>query len=119
MDLEKYTWHKVGSSYTCAGIPGFIPKDIDWLAFIPPKEFDAVKTELLKQGYKIDGNYPEDDGWISLKKNLPFSTVIMNKIISKDYLWVQRFLKANELCKKLQLVEKDKRIILHEEIING
>lgn len=114
MDLEKYEWHHVGSSYTCAGLVE--PKDYDYLAFVPEKDFNAVRDFLLIDGWKQDGNYPKEDHWCSFKKKSTLG-LTYNKIVSKDYLWVKRFLEANELCKKLQLVNKNKRIILHEHFL--
>lgn len=106
--------YPVGSSYTCKYIPGFLPKDTDYLYYIPKDKLQDKLKECLKAGYKIDGNYEEMKGkFISLRKNT------INIILSDNYLWCYQFLKANELCKKLQLADKDKRIAVHEAFLSA
>lgn len=103
--------YRTGSNFICD--PPVNNTDIDFVLFskAPSKLLDY----LCSKGFEANcrGDYPlEVDGFfVSMKKDK------LNLIITDKYDFYIRFVKATDLAKKLNLLEKQQRITLFQYIL--
>lgn len=103
----------VGSFVTCS--PNTDAKDQDWLVYCPTPD-DEIQTwiSLYNLGYVLDSEKVYDDQQFS-----SFRKGDMNYIVTQKMPFYTGFLMARDLCKGLNLMKKEDRIMVHKAFING
>lgn len=110
LNIECIKTKHVGSTYTCSPAP--IDTDIDVLMLVVD-QIDFV-THCMLDGYRADSTYVNLlSRFISVRKGN------INIIVTQDNEFFNRFSLAADLCKKLNLLDKELRILVHETIINN
>lgn len=85
--------------------------DTDWL--ILTYDRGALLSHLQSKGYeREDGGYPLKD-FISLRKGMS------NVLVVWEESYFNRFVEACALAKRLKLMDKEHRVILHKYILYG
>lgn len=105
-DYPKYTGiYHVGSRAICSPTPD--DTDDDWLFLVD--DLVNERTQLTLKGWGESGSQSvEPDGWKSLRKG------IYNYILTDDADFFDKFILATRLCKRLNLKNKEDRIVVHE-----
>lgn len=120
-DIEKLAiaTRRTGSSVVCN--PPVTDTDIDIVVLCPP---DSGIHDLLKgKGYKIGGSFKPDKGepsrgvFLSYKKEEDGTTY--NFLVTSDFEFYGRFGLYTEVAKRLNLLNKQDRVILAESILYG
>lgn len=102
-----------GSTYTCSPAP--TNTDVDFVCLAKDNEvFLDFYDKLLKHGWKFDLTY-DDSFFTSVKKSI--NGVKYNYIITDNEKWFVAFLRARELCKELNLMDKQQRIKVHHAFL--
>ena len=111
--FPQVTIEPVGSLVTC--YPPTIAKDIDWLCLCETKDVETkFWVKLFENGFDLDSEHVYKDGqFTSLRHGAD------NYITTTDPSFFTRFLMARDLCKGLNLLEKDQRIMVHKALIKG
>lgn len=74
-----------------------------------------ITTLLQNEGFtdETKNSTYKNSGFVSFRKG------DLNIVLATDAEWFQRAVVANELCRVFNLVEKDKRILLHDVVVRG
>lgn len=100
----------VGSSYICD--PPCFENDIDLLVLVVDmKQYCEYCVE--KEGWKIDGSYIGNSQFTSIRKES------FNQIVTQSIPFFERFSLAADVCKRLNIKNKELRIMVHDAIIHG
>lgn len=91
-----------GSSYICN--PPVTDTDIDFVVY--SQEWDKLHDWCEKNAFKTNFEAYEHEAFRSYKRG------IINLIVTDDPLFYKRFVKATEVAKKLNLLNKQQRIDL-------
>lgn len=110
-----------GSQYTCNPKPPLDYSDVDFLVYCPDVDYALGFEKLLaKQGYKLSEmeNYDDVKLWfLSWKKHV--DGTIYNYIVTTKKPWYHAFIRARNLCKELNLMDKKQRIAVHEAFLDA
>lgn len=98
----------VGSRAIC--VPPPTDTDIDFLCLVDEETEEDIKTLLVGDGFKLDGNYPKSK-FQSYKKG------VINIILTSDKAFYESFVIAMLVCKELNVLDKQKRIAVHDLIM--
>lgn len=102
-----------GSTYTCNPAP--TNTDVDFICLAKDAGvFMDFEFELETDGWKFDLAY-DDSFFTSVKKSI--NGVKYNYIVTDNEKWFVAFLRARELCKELNLMDKQQRIKVHHAFL--
>lgn len=102
------THHKTGSVYICD--PPVLRNDLDVIILV--KEKNETRDLLLNVGFYHEGaSDVSNSAFYSLRLGK------VNFIITEDLVWYTKFLAATELCKHLNVLDKEKRIDIFTTVI--
>ena len=100
----------VGSTFTCTPPP--TDTDTDILCLVASKEhIISVLGALLTQGWEIDGDYGLSSHFTSYRKGN------INLIVTKAPEFYELFIKARDVCKLLNIMDKKLRCKIHKIIM--
>jgi hypothetical protein len=121
--IDVISFYKTGSREICNPPP--MDTDEDWCVKVNPEvdlgnaqvpsveqNLKGLIDQLFESGYKINGDYPDSDS-ISFKKDE------INIILHKTDLSYNLWYVATQVAKKLNLINKEDRIMLFNAIIGG
>lgn len=111
--FDVLSYWSTGSRYICDPPP----MDTDNDTVILVEDLQKVYEILLKEEWKPGGSYHENDKWISFKKEI--NGVLENYIVTQDTELYGKWVTATELCKKLNLLRKEDRIITFKVVVEG
>ena len=99
---------KVGSTVTCDPAP--TDTDEDWLIYA--KDIITFVGDCIEHGFKDEGYYP-DSYFVSLRlhKN--------NLIVTNRKEFYDKFVLATHVCKTLNVLDKQHRIVVFQAILYG
>ena len=96
-----------GSSYICN--PPVTDTDIDFVVL--SRGWDKLHSWLEQNGFKTNFEDYEIDDFRSYKRG------VLNLIVTNDLVFYNRFVKATEVAKNLNLLDKEQRIILFDFVM--
>lgn len=103
---------QIGSSVTCSPPPE--NGDIDYLIYVANSQLNNVEITLRSLGFVLEGDEFYDFAiFRSWRKGN------INCIVAEDLKWVQRFVAASFIAKKLNLQQKKHRVSICRFIIDG
>ncbi len=101
-----------GSRYICNPPP----TDTDNDTVILAENIAAACDALVKDGWEYGGSYVIGDYWFSYKKTV--DGVVENFIVTQDSSQFAKWKKATELCKTLNLLNKNDRVAVFRAIVD-
>lgn len=104
------TWTHTGSSYICD--PPVLTSDIDYLVLTD--NFTAYKDILSEDDWTDYDKYDDRNSAFIL-----FRKGCHKLIVTESLQWYLKFAAATELAKKMNLLDKDQRIFLFDQVINN
>ncbi len=108
-------FYPVGSCETVAD-DGY--EDIDILCCIDQNDLEPFKVFLRDGDWLRDQNQQYNEEQFLSYKAL-FNDQTFNLLVSTDRNFVNRFLKASNLCKHLNLTRKEHRVFVHQMFVSG
>lgn len=111
-------WEFVGSRITCDPAP--TDTDCDVLVFT--SDMPGIVAYLEGNRGWTDCKIEYEANGIEVHSDEPFCSYRqdeLNLIITDDYSWFQRFMTATELCRMLNVMNKEHRIILFTVVRRG
>lgn len=94
-------------------IPGSDPNDIDFIVYTEEDWSDVIKT-LKDYGWT---KCVRDDGYpIGSSMYSAWRRGVLNCMVTRDMVFFENTVKANDLCVKLKLLNKDDRIAVYDAI---
>ena len=101
-----------GSNYICS--PPVEDTDIDYVVFVKGT-LQSAKAYLHNEGWNLCGKEYDEGSteWFAMRKGKD------NYIVMNDQERFSKWVNATELAKKLNLTNKDHRILLFNTIIDG
>jgi hypothetical protein len=109
-------WFRTGSSYTCE--PPVEDTDYDLVLYVRPLDFDEFQTGLASDGWERGGSRHAMEEWVSFKKRHT-DGVLYNLIVTKDDDRYDRMYVATAVAKKLNLTNKEDRVMLFHAIVDN
>jgi hypothetical protein len=113
--MSKQTWTEhitdiksVGSRVTCNPAP--TDTDEDWLIY--SENFSTFIGDCIERGFVDEGNYA-DSAFRSLRKNTN------NLIVTDRKEFYDKFILATHVCKTLNVLDKQHRIVVFQAILYG
>jgi hypothetical protein len=113
--MSKQTWTKhitdinaVGSRVTCNPAP--TDTDDDWLIY--SKNFSTFIGDCIERGFVDEGDYG-DSQFRSLRSG------VHNLIVTDRKEFFDKFMLATHVCKTLNLLNKQNRIVVFQAILYG
>lgn len=113
-------WEPVGSTVTCVPIPEGADNDI--LALITdPREFLPFIGECVQYyGFTFDGSEVENSDQPTMSfVSLTHPSDNTNLIITRSKEFATKFLVATHVCKTLNLLDKNHRILVFQAVLYG
>lgn len=92
------------------------PTDTDNDTVILAEDIGLAATSLFKDGWEYGGSYVVGDYWFSYKKSI--NGIIENFIVTQDSVQFAKWKKATELCKTLNLLNKNDRVAVFKAIVD-
>ena len=121
------TWDLVGSKVTCNPAPR--NTDVDILVYIPKPKYSKLERYITSFGFVKEGgdNYPKGrpgvgfNSWRTFEWNInpPETPEEINLIITNSTKFRDSFVLARDVCAKMNLLDKNQRILVHKAIIEG
>ena len=112
-------YYETGSSVICE--PPVTDTDKDIVLYVFPEDRDGLHVRLLADGWERGGSRDEldgIDGWASFKKKHT-DDVLYNFIVTTDTNHYSNMYLATKVAKKLNLLNKEDRIMLFNAFIDG
>jgi hypothetical protein len=110
---HKAKWYPTGSRFTCDPPP--IDTDEDYLVHTKDKDYLKLAEELEEVGFEWDhGEGYDNDG------NSVFCSYhrgVYNLIISNDEDFTLKHIAATHVCKTLNLLKKEERIMVFQAVL--
>ena len=110
---------QVGSRVTCSPPP--VGTDCDWLVLLPPDSIGAFDEIAQSSGWELGGSAIPDEV-NTLGPDAKFASYTQgedNLIVTMSPVFHARFLLATAVAKRLNLLDKDARIVLFQAILYG
>ena len=108
-------YEHVGSRVTC--VPAPFGTDDDWLVLT--SSHDCLRAELLTAKFDVGGSMVLDAEY-PLDADDRFSSYVkgdVNLIVTQDELFFKKFMAATSVAKRLNLLDKDDRIVLFQAVL--
>lgn len=106
----------VGSRITCN--PPVFNTDEDWLVYVHPDKWGDFEEQLIQDDWSFDGSDIHDAADVTASS--AFSSIKkgnINLIATSNKEFHSKFLTATHVAKKLNLLNKDDRILLFQAVL--
>ena len=109
----------VGSRVTCNPPP--LDTDIDYLLLVEPEKFNDFEMVLFDSGYEMGGSRIHAGGCLLGDENSfqSYTKGEVNLIVTASEEFFIKFMAATAKAKELNLLHKEDRIALFQEILYG
>lgn len=105
-----------GSHYICN--PPVTDTDFDIALYVLPDQFVEYCRSLIADGWEVGGSRTGEEGWLSFKKQHT-DGVLYNFIVTCNETYYENFYLATEVAKKLNLRNKEDRVMLFSAFCEG
>jgi hypothetical protein len=108
--ITRFNYHQTGSSFTCD--PPVLDTDFDWICNLTGKKGSPDMTWrmediLIAAGHETSENQEHYPDYVSYRKDN------INIIVVYDEWMYRNWIKATTICKRLNLLEKEDRKMVH------
>lgn len=102
---------ETGSRIICN--PPVTTTDLDVVILVPTEQWEQVVDRLQREGWRLGGSRVPGSNWASLKKDY------LNFLVTGDSEWYFKMELATKVATKLNLVNKQDRILVFHSIVEG